>query len=262
MFILIELKSKGDIVFEVDLIKKLNNLGLDRFFPETKKTLLQSSQLVEAEWKRTAVSLNVRNMKEYVDGIKTVKKSDLLYSVQSTSGVEVEKDIPSFDLKPGLLSGASVKQGKEGPYTTVPFTHKTESLKKAGVLEEARRIEQSVVTEQLSTRQRTYRWRGRLRGQIPDDRRLKKTPAGDYTWKAPSLKGMVRMKGDVGTKQKYSTYITFRRVSKHSSPASWWHPGFKGAPVRQTVLDNVKDRIKEMIKMALITDINEILATN
>jgi len=252
--------DEKSITIDVDLLQQIERVRMVREFPETKRALLRSAQLVEGTWKRKAVELQARRLEEYVKSIRVVSTGDLSYRVENSGDISVEDDVPPYDLKPGLLKGPKAKQGKTSTYNTVPFGHKTKDMGDAGVLADAKKLEQSVVVEQNADRGRRYRWRGRLRS-VPDDRRTKQTPVGKYMHKSPKYAGLVRMKGDQGLKQKYSSYNTFRRVSTNSDPASWWHPGFAGKPIRDEVIKEVRDTIVSDVRDAIMQDINNIISS-
>jgi hypothetical protein len=258
----IDLKFTNQLSIEFSNIPKLlHKLNLMESFISTKQAVLKASQLVEATWKQTAAEMDVPQVKDYIQGIKTVHSDELMYTVMSTSNIKVEEDVKPWDMKPMLLGGPKARHGKNSVYNIIPFIHKTKTLENEGVLKAAQQLEQSYTEAKTAERQVKYRWRGRLSGsQVPDIRKAKSTPVGEYTWKAPKHQGLVRMKGDVGTNQKYSTYLTFRVVSSNSDPASWWNPGRKGNKIRQMVIDKVSDNVKAILTQAIINDVNNIIS--
>jgi len=249
-----------DLNFNTKLINTIKKLKLESNFIETKKALLKSTQLVETVWKKKAVENSVSQLKTYIQGIRTVKIDDFSYSIQSTSKINAEKDIPPYDMKPSLLGGPKARQGKNSVYNIIPFIHKVKTQENEGIYQESSKLEQSIVTGVNTSGRRLYKWRGRLM-KYPHFKKTKTTPVGDYTWKAHKHQGMVRMKGDAKLNQKYSTYLTFRVVSSNSDPASWWHPGKKNVPIRDLVITELKDQVTETIRQAVFFDINTILDT-
>ena len=152
----------------------------------------------------------------------------------------VEHGWDGGDMKAALLAGRNAKQGKDGPYNTIPFRHMTPGATgrfgqpmgsahaKAGTMnrEEAarlgRRIHRMAKGLEGSTTHAGAsgtKWGDRLpAGTAP---KLRKHHKSDI------YAGMVRMEKTYANSTQ-SQYMTFRRVSEKSDPRAWVHPGIEG----------------------------------
>lgn len=144
----------------------------------------------------------------------------------------VEMGHGSFDMKAGLLNGPNVKQGKNGPYTTVPFQFATpdsvgESSLFAGVMPKA--VHKAVVkTEKefgvgsalpLSNIPAQY--------QIPKSAAMRRKIKEIGFDKMEENSGKTSIYEGMRRSKKGSGYTAFRRVSLRSDAESWIHPGFQ-----------------------------------
>lgn len=165
----------------------------------------------------------------------------------------IEMGLGSFDMKPGLLSGSAVKQGKNGPYTTIPFQFATpgalgesglfsgvmpKSIHKAVLKKEA----QNPKTKGLSISEIPKEYQipksAQLRSQIKDigfDQVMKKSESNTSIYE-----GLKRNK-------KGSGYVNFRRVSLNSQQESFIHPGFR--------VYNLADKALQRLNIAHEVDI-------
>lgn len=198
----------------------------------------------------------------------------------------IEEGHPEIDLKPGLLSGKSARQGKDGPYNIVSFRHGTQTdfhgikspptnrgnvmpiriqrLMRAATQradqEQAAGLRQTGgVSRQLTSgprpQDRSYQWGARLDNKLQTGRRSRLHTG--YTWKSGKYAGMVRMEASSGPRESRTQYRTFRVVSIKSDPRSWIVPPQEPIPIRQAVIDFVDENvpIHDMIRDAIMKDI-------
>lgn len=170
-----------------------------------------------------------------------------------------------YDLKPGLLSGASVKQGKNGPYTTVPFqfamsTSIGENEKFSGVM--PKEVEKAVVKKQSSPQGNK---RGLSLKDIPQKyhipksaslrKRMKETRFDEVAAKNEN-QDMTSVYEGLKRNAKGSGYVNFRRVSLNSDPESWIHPGFQAKDFASRALSMLD--IDHEVDMAIDGYLNEL----
>ncbi len=75
--------------------------------------------------------------------------------------------------------------------------------------------------------------------------------AGDKSWtgyqrKNKTYDGLTRIVKSY-SKTTQSQYMTFRRVSDKSDPSSFWHPGFKGVKIAESLLPFAQKTFAELI---------------
>ena len=133
----------------------------------------------------------------------------------------LEQGFSAFDMKEGFSKSSKVKIKKSGGwYLTIPIRHSTPNSYLFG-----KPMSKDVygVAKQLG-HQQSAKFKG----------------AGDKSWngyqhKSNMYDGLTRIiKSYQGSKQ--SQYMTFRRVSDKSDPASWSHPGFSGVKVAEKIM--------------------------
>tara|TARA_R110000765_G_scaffold35673_15_gene80115 strand:- start:3246 stop:4070 length:825 start_codon:yes stop_codon:yes gene_type:complete len=150
----------------------------------------------------------------------------------------LEKGLPAYDMKPGLLTGRNAKVGKDGNrYNTVPFSHGTpgsvghagtpmgSAEKKSGMSRSqaellGKRIHRAAqkLAATTSNPKTGTEWGQRLKAGTAGAQKLKKNHSTDV------YAGMVRQEKTYG-KATQSKYSTFRRVSDKSPADKWLHPG-------------------------------------
>lgn len=148
----------------------------------------------------------------------------------------IEQGEPAFDMKPGMLSGPNAKVNKKGVrYNTIPFRMGT-----PGTLGVLGPVMPEPVYEELKDKPLNTpvpgggsRSKGLKIDEIPQAYRepeTKKVPDiesqsfNEYKHKSSKYEGAVKV-SDAVTGQ--NRYMSFRRVSDNSDPASWIHPGFE-----------------------------------
>jgi hypothetical protein len=219
---------------------------------------------------------------DYTRSINSDISKDQLKEVYSkgpwTDGIE--RGHGEIDLKPGMLSGPKARMGKKGPYNIIPFRHGipstlksnnpmpdniykymvkvTNAAEKAGGVGRSRIVGKGPgVWQRVSGAQDlrlNYQWGSRLPSSMGGVPQTKQTSLGDYTWKTGKHSSMVRMEAST-KKARSSEYITFRVVSYKSDPASWIVPPKDPIPIRQKVVDVLKDQTQKLLKMAIEEDL-------
>lgn len=191
----------------------------------------------------------------------------------------IEKGHGEIDLKPGLLSGPKARAGDKGPYNIVAMRHGTtndpsnnpmpinvynmikresDNIERKGGVGMSRQtgkgpgqIERVSGKKDLKT---NYQWGYRLPASAGGPRKTKKTSQGDYQWKTGKHSDMVRM--DTSTsKMRNSQYITFRTVSIHSDPASWIVPPKDPLPIREKVIEAMREETNMALRQAIERDL-------
>jgi len=200
---------------------------------------------------------------EYVRSIQNGVRflEDLTGEVFTTSphGEYIEDGQPARDMKPKLLASPKAKTSKDGSkYITVPFRHGVPGsvglpAMPKHIYEQASRLGYSRRNGFLKAliTGRKYEWNGRLK-ELPEGQRshIAPHPGGKYTWKSGQFAGMVRM-GNKG----HTQYLTFRRLSEKSDPASWMHPGVPARRVRDAVVENTREEVLQLIRRGFEMDL-------
>lgn len=150
----------------------------------------------------------------------------------------LEKGFSAFDLKIGFGKSRRITKTKSGGwYLTIPYRHSTpgsfmygQSMSKDvyGVVKKLNPYKSGLGNTTLS-------WPG----------------AGDTSWtgyqhKTNKYNGMVRI---VKSYQKttQSQYMTFRKVSNNSDPMSWWHPGYNGVKIAESLMPFAKKTFVDIL---------------
>ena len=200
---------------------------------------------------------------EYVRSIQEGLRmlGNLTGEILTTSGHGslIERGIKAYDQKAALLRSSRAKVGKGGSrYITVPFRHGTPgtvtmaSMPKH-VYDQAKTLGYSRKNNFLTAlvTGRRYSWGGRLQETSEGQRsHISPHPGKGYTWKTGLFSGMVKM-----GKTNHSQYMTFRRVSTNSDPASWQFPGVKPRPIREAVVENTREEILQLIRSGFEMDL-------
>jgi hypothetical protein len=169
---------------------------------------------------------------------------------------KLERGFGEFDIKIGLLASPKAKMtkgSKNDPphlYINVPFRHDAEDIP-TSMLAKAKAGE--VVSGAIRL--------GKGLGSGPAGIRSKSTDAGNYTWHSGLYAGLKRQPATQGPKRAGAgsggsgQYMTFRRVSQNSDPASWINPGADPKPVSKAVEENLKDSLTELVSDAFARDV-------
>jgi hypothetical protein len=162
---------------------------------------------------------NARAYKEGIQIVATEKPLEIRVSLDGELPNALEEGYPSFDIKPGLLAGGSVKQGKNGPYVDVPLRHAASSVR-GGI--------KNILTKLSGAADETS---GGILARLPTHVKVKK-----------------QQRGLVKTTEGYRT---FRRVSFNSSPQSWIHPGFGGIHAARALTRELTTNIMAIVRSFL-----------
>lgn len=202
-----------------------------------------------AEGKRLAMERLRSTSKDWQKAFNMTIVSDNVYLLQLKDDVSEKHGLPptwieggfaSFDMKPKMLAGPRVKQGKSGPYLTVPFEHVASAA--------PRNLGEAVMQQGLKNaiRQNKMNKTFKSASGVPLQGNVARIKPGS-AHKAFSESGKRLLKQKTGylegltkiqktyEKKTESQYMTFRRVSKKSLPSSWHHPGFEGAKIFPTL---------------------------
>jgi hypothetical protein len=156
----------------------------------------------------------------------------------------IESGSPAFDIKEGILNGAKAKTSKDGKkYNTVPFYVGTptslEENFNGGLM--PKEIYQEMKDREVD--------KPLTLSEIPKPFEEKKTHKVEmkpkqfemYEHKNSIYEGLTK-KQDSVTKQ--NTFMSFRRVSENSDPASWLHPGLVARNFSQRALSELNKEVE------------------
>lgn len=220
---------------------------------------------------------------DYTKSINADLSSDQLKRIYSQGPWTdwVEKGHGEIDLKPGLLRGPKARMGKNGPYNIVSFRHGIPNSLKSNnpmptnlykyIIAETKKRDAAnpgsgasrITGKGPGTVQRVsgaidlkrnYQWGFRVPASMGGQAKTKETSRGPYTWTTGKYTGMVRM--DASTKRATtSEYRTFRVVSYRSDPSSWIVPPQDPIPIRQKVIEVLREESHKLIKMGIEEDL-------
>lgn len=190
--------------------------------------------------------------------------------------MRIERGYGPFDIKKGLLASPNAKHTRDGrPYQDIPFRHGTPGGTGFGgsrvhfpsmpkeIYAHARRLPPNLGPGSgAHLRGGEVEWWGmrskNLAFFMNREQQLKagfrEESQARYTWKAGLYAGMVRPSHPYES-QPQQFYMTFRRVSDKSDPASWWHPGVAANPLIQAVLLAAKPEVTRILTRAYCTAI-------
>jgi hypothetical protein len=271
-----------------DIVKLIQaGAGTTQILSNTLATLNALTYAYQAQWKAFAlgeampgIPRIIKSGAAYAQSIQVDVTDDFIKTVftDSKSGKYIEEGHGEIDLKPGLLAGKKVRYTKSGtPYNIVAFRHGTpKSLSNpmpVNIYQLSKKLfddadatkargfagwaatRKAGTSRVISTDPRKYEWgvnTGKSFGGPATT--VKTTSKGDYVHKFSKFANMVRMQ--VSTEHaKRSEYITFRVVSIHSDPASWIVPAIEGAPIRQAVVEKMRDETVNLLREAVIRDL-------
>ena len=187
--------------------------------------------------------LNGEALEQFLDALSIDEDSsgDIISFTIRLAGpaLKYEDGFPSYDMKPGLLSGPKSQLSIEGNrYNTVPFDHAV----KTGVTPTIKRAKTSVEKaikmyglDEIIRDSNNKILQGKV--GVINDKRFGK-----------NLMGLTKYQTKVNNKKVESSFVTFRRVSDASSPSSWIHPGSKGVKIFDDLSDLAEEEIDDMIK--------------
>lgn len=232
------------------------------YMVETIEAIQVGSQAIQSEWLKYVSGVTVtysggdfrinRVSGQYASAVM----EGLRYPIDGNplkGGVEVnldyadkmERGFEEFDIKIGLLASSKAKwtKGKDShPYIDVPFRHSADDVP-ASIMAVAKAGGRALGTIRL----------GKGLGTAQAGIRSKSTDTGgNYTWRTGLYAGLKRQAaGPSGAGQ----YMTFRRVSANSDPASWINPGAEPKPVSKAIEENLGDSLRSLVEGAFERDI-------
>lgn len=227
--------SNPDFNISVDL----SSLGVnDQLSPQVVKAIGASLQtslaLIKDKWQISIQNKLHSTRPLYLQGLGF---DSIVYPYDSPfSGAVVlkgklpnmlEKGFPSFNIKLGFSKSGRIKKKKNGGwYLTIPFRHSTPGAHMYGqpMTRDVYRVAKKLNPYQSGLGNTRLNWPG-----------AGETSWTGYQWKTNKYSGMTRI---VKSYQKatQSQYMTFRRASDKSDPRSWWHPGYQGAKIAESLL--------------------------
>ena len=277
-----------------DLIKLIRTAADPSILANTLATLNALTYAYQAQWKAFALGEAmpgtpriIKSGAEYAQTIQVNVTDDFIKEVFTDSPHHkyIEQGHGEIDLKPGLLSGAKVRYSKSGtPFNIVAFRQGTpKSLSNpmpvnvyhlakaafdkadadkaktvrgfAGWAGGAVPVKRAGTSRIVSTNPRTYEWGLKMGKDFGGPATtIKTTSKGTYAHKFSKYAGMVRMHATTAG-AKRTEYITFRAVSVHSDPASWIVPPLEGAPIRQAVVEKMRDETVTLMREAILKDL-------
>lgn len=225
---------------------------------QMKTVLMAVAQEARKEWVRMARSELYSTASSYIIGIQepTIRGSTVEIKLISTKENPlpdmIENGCGPFDMKPGLLRSPKAKKSKKGGrYITVPLYMKTSGARGASPPVMPASIYKSA--KQLGFGQslslsKTYEGYG-MRTRLSAD--IKRW--GHYTWKTSPFQGITKVRRYPGLvplglpRELLASYMTFRRVSNKSDPASWIHPGFRSRRFIERTAEKINDILPRIL---------------
>lgn len=159
----------------------------------------------------------------------------------------IESGYPAYDMKPGFLASSKAHTGSGGHrYLDIPFRHGTpvRDAKREGPSPRAHFAQ--TMTPAVYDMARKLRANSGDRLLDPEGLRQVKPQVGamqnPYLHKTSKHAGMQKLGGKGNTR-----YLSFRRVSDTSDPASWWHPGVPPLNVIAGVIAHVQQLMPQIV---------------
>lgn len=153
--------------------------------------------------------------------------------LQGTLPNMIEAGYPAFDEKIGFSKSPKIVQTKSGGWKLViPFRHMTPGAYMYG----------------NSMPKDIYKQAKKLQGKSA----LKIPGAGATSWTGYQHRGGSIYNGMQRIVKSYQKatqafYMTFRTVSNNSDPMSWWHPGYKGAHIAESIMPYAKSTFMQVL---------------
>ena len=262
-----EVDTSGLTVIRADMQTAINAIAQE---------MTDAGVFVRDTWVQAVTGGTLQGMKKPIDNRDYANAIKL--SNESTAGVfsfvvrvdgypqaeDIERGLPAYDMKPGLLNGPKSRPTKdgEGRYNIVPFRHTVPRSDSGGasainlrmrmpqsIYDQAKKLSRSVLNPATGK----IDWGQSL--QVDEMGGINKTSL--YQHKTNKYEGMYR----VGAEQ-HSQYLTFRMVStprtdskgrrKGSASNSWIHPPIPANPVMQAVYDYciplIDDNLQELLR--------------
>ena len=200
-----------------------------------------SLSLIKDRWQREAQNKLTTNRMDYLLGLNfnsTVYPLDsdgFSGSVQlvGEAANKIETGFTAFDMKIGFSKSSKVTKTKSGGwYLTIPFRHTIPNSN--GTFGAPMPKEVYTVAKRLAANSRLSVKGGN------------KTSFTGYTHKSNIYDGMQRIVKSYSNSN-YGQYYTFRRASNNSDPQSWWHPGYKGVRIAESIMPFAKQTFMDVL---------------
>lgn len=192
-----------------------------------------SLSLIRDRWQSEAQNKLMSTRAEYLLGLQ-FDSIVMPYDSPLSGAVVLKGKLPNmiengwnqFDMKIGFSNSPRIKKKKDGGwYLTIPYRHMTPGAYMYGnaMPKDVYGVAKKLNPYQSGAGNTSLNWQ---------------SPAGKswtgYQHKTNYYNGMVRI---VKSYQRatQSQYMTFRRVSDKSDPMSWWHPGYHGAHIAESL---------------------------
>lgn len=266
---------------EIDLSPLVRELGVS-FIPNMNtisEGVRAATQYVRDTWSQAVQGKMLPGMSRPInndDYMESLHTSQALQMFDATHGAvictyphieRIEQGYASYDMKPALLGGPSVRRSKDGHrYNVIPFRHMTPQkgmpdgaarahgqtmpldvykiVKRDGSFHDPAN---AALGQQLGQRTKIagmVNIEALVRGEVEGKPNL--PMQGNYTWRYGLYHGMRRVMKQYG-KVDQSTYITWRAVSDKSDPSSWIHPGQGPNGVIEAVIAATSQGVEEII---------------
>jgi hypothetical protein len=252
--------------------------GNEQFQDQLQIVVRHFSEVALKTWHNEA-NLSLKNPTKYIAGLDNTPQYPFdgnpfhaRIENQEDFAFYIEYGTKPYDMKKMLLTSSKVKQGKNGKYLIIPFTHSKESLNAAGLGKEVESLAPSRRQVPTAIDPRKYKWGehtsdmgnyGRERkifsvnyDKFAQERQGQKgvmtyyragsafASGVNYNWKASKFEGIVRMVDNQG---KTSEYISFRVMSENSPADSWIHPGIRASHIAENTANIIKPQFQEAI---------------
>lgn len=267
----------------------MRDVKMRQAFPKVLERLNVLATLYQRKWRSFAQGEQIEGCPhvinsrgDYAKSIKVDLSNETTKIIYTTSPHHegIEKGHEDIDLKPGLLSGPKARHSTNTgtTYNIVAFRHDSPSKTArnpmpVNIYNIVKSFEQSKMSgtfpDSKNLARNTYTWKDRLSAGQGGEQETKKISADmqkklserygievskKYKWKTGKYAGMVRMQENTES-AKNSAYMTFRVVSSRSDPASWIVPKRAPIPIRQAVVDAMREITEKAIADAVEEDI-------
>lgn len=204
-------------------------------------TVKELTSKFAAEWENEANNSLKSSRQQYINSIVVVDEGFAKGAVMLVGELPnmVESGVDNFDMKEGMLNGPNAKESKDGTtYNTIPYQHGTpgslpENFSGGVMPKEVHAIAKSHAPKQPVKKDelpKKFQAKQKKNVVMPKSKAVVR-----YQHKNSIYEGISKQK-DARTGQ--NTYISFRRVSENSDPASWIHPGIEAHDIASKALNN------------------------
>ena len=228
--------AKGDLLHTKEAVKDSAH-----FIQERWRNVVATAQQMEYGGQTFAVHRRTGNYERSIVVDYPLSGDGLSAAVRATApyAEKIEKGTEPYDMKPMLLNGRT--------YVHIPFRHAAPTGTPGTTPTGMQQMPQSIYNIVKM---------GKTLGQSSVEQRTKIIQAMDgtkktYTWKTGMYSGMK----NVGAKG-HTQYMTFRTVSIHSDPSSWWMPRIPARSLSKAVAQSSYEFVKAMLLSGLEQDLH------